>query len=308
VPLLNNLANPYYVVRTAAVAALSAYGESAVERLIDMAQVCDVPLAPLLEAAGREGYTRLRLRAIRALGEIKNAAALRYLRRLVQDPDRDVANTAEKALVTVTLAVWGRHGAIVALGGIGDRRAGAALVEALRDHSEVIRAEAARTLARLDYREAIPELIRVLAEDEDAAVRREAAWALHNLGAQSPDVSAAFRVALQDTHWEVRTEAARGLGRIDDEASVTSLIEALEDASYSVRTAAEHALANLGALAVPGLLQAAGGPDSTRRESAIGSLVEILSTDYLTDLEGLLDSPPEERAARVQALSRRLGC
>lgn len=295
IPLLNNLSSTYYVVRSATISALSKYGHEVVDDLMSMVQTSSVPIDSLIREIRQQSTKRLRLRAIRALGEIKNARATRPLRRLLGERDPEISATTQKALSQIGCAAWARHGAVIALGYIADARAVPAIIGALEDDSEYVRAEAARSIAKIGDDSAVPTLIYVLESDEDQVVRREAASALRSLAVQTPDVAEAFRTALGDDSWEVRAEAARGLGRIDDAASVETLIAALSDESYTVTTSASHALANLGELALPRLLAIAGGPDTPRRAAAIEALRQAAARELRPDIEALTDSSEEER-------------
>jgi len=129
--------------------------------------------------------------------------------------------------------------------------------------------------------------------------------ALRVIGGQSPVVAHAFRQALGDPSWEVRAEAARALGRIDDEASVEPLLAVLEDSSYTVSTSAEHALANLGDLALPGLLRIGGGPASPRLAPAVRALAEMLGDPLKAEVQALADAPQDHRRRVLEELARR---
>ena len=60
------------------------------------------------------------------------------------------------------------------------------------------------------------------------------------------------------------------------------LLGALQDSSYTVTTSAEHALANLGEMALPQLLRVAGGTDSPRLRPAL----RAVALDTLEDRAG----------------------
>ena len=303
-PLLNSLSSTYYVVRQAAISALGSYGEDAVEGLMSMVETSAIPLDLLLKEVEEQKNKRLRLRAIRALGEIKDAAAIKPLRRISRERLPDVTETTQIALSKIGLAAWGRYGAVIALGNIGSRKALPALIRALADSSEHVRREAARALARVPDASEIPHLMAALERDEDATVRRQAGATLRVLGEQGHDVAGAFRKALVDPSWEVRVEAARALGRIDDEESVSTLIEALEDPSYTVMTSAEHALANLRPLSLPRLIEIASGPSSLRLQPALRALQEIFGDASRAEIEALGKLPQAERRARLERLTR----
>jgi HEAT repeat protein len=292
------------VVRQATITALSAYGDEVVDNLVEMVHVSQVPLDALLQDALEQDSKRLRLRAIRALGELKNAAAIRPMRTLMEDRDRDIVETVQEALSKIGLAAWARYGAAIALGNIGHPRAVPALIRALTDHSEYVRMETARALAKLADPASIAPLIETLQKDDDASVRREAAAALRVVGKQSSVVAHAFREALSDASWEVRAEAARALGRIDDAASVSPLVDALEDSSYTVMTSAEHALANLGELALPRLLEVAGGPDSPRLVPSLRALAQFLGDRGGGEVEALADVSQDQRRQALERIAR----
>ena len=303
IPLLNSLSSTYYVVRRAAQAALSAYGDSIVDDLIAMVENSEVPIESLLRELHEQQNKRLRLRAVRALGEIKNAAAIKPLRKLMQERDREVIGATQEALSKIGLAAWGRYGAVIVLGATGSRRAVPALIEALGDHSEYVRTEAARALGKLGDAGAVDGLLRALESDEDARVRHEAAVALRAPWARGPRATAAFQQALSDASWEVRAEAARALGRIDDESSVEPLLGALEDASYTVMTSAENALANLGRLALPRLVETAAEEETLRLLPALRALAELFGEPLTKWPEALAALPAAERRAELQRLA-----
>jgi HEAT repeat protein len=304
IPLLNSLSSTYYVVRQAAITALSAYGEQVVEELVSMVRTSQVPIDSLIREALEQTNKRLRLRAVRALGELKNAAAIKPLRRVMRESDPDIVVTTQEALSKIGLAAWARYGAVIALGNVGHPKAVPTLVRALQDDSEYVRREAARALAKVPDPTAILPLIEALENDEDPVLRREAAVALRSLGEQSPVVAHSFRQALADASWEVRAEAARALGRIDDAASVEPLLEALADASYTVRISAEQSLSNLGDLALPAVIAAASGEDVPRLRPALRVLAELLGDD-VDAVEDLARHPRDERKRHVESLIRR---
>jgi HEAT repeat protein len=300
IPLLNNLSSTYYVVRQATIKALAAYGEEVVDDLVEMVEDSEVPIGAIVREAFGQQNKRLRLRAVRALGEMKSAAAIKPLRELMREEDREMAEATQEALSKIGLAAWARYGAVAALGSIGSPRALPALIEALEDHSEYVRTEAARGLAKLGDASALEPLMEAMAVDEDERVRREAAVALRAPWVEVSRVTEAFRRALRDDSWEVRAVAARALGRIDDEGSVGPLLAVLEDPSYTVSTSASNALANLGALAIPRLLETA-GPESPRMLPALHALAEVFSEHLDAKPAELAALAEDERRAALQA-------
>jgi len=305
-PLLNNLSSSYHVVRRETIRAVSGFGDEVVDDLLTFLQVNDVPLDALLREAREQPNKRLRLRAVRSLGELKHPGAIKPLKKLMDDPDRDIVYAVQEAMSKIALAAWARNGAVIALGNIGNHKAVPALITTLADRSENVRGESARALGKLGDMAAVSWLIGLLENDENQAVRREGAAALHSIGVQSPEVAAAFRKALGDPFWEVRVEAARGLGRSDDPESVGALMCALEDESYTVIRSAEHALGNLGAPALPRLFAAAAGSDSRCRVAALRALQSMVAKELRPEVEALAAAPEEERAERVAALREKM--
>ena len=124
-----------------------------------------------------------------------------------------------------------RRAAAIALGTMGNRRAGRGLVRALRDREPAVRAAAAAALGNLGEPQSVRYLILRL-RDPNAAVRRAA---IHSLG-QLSDLRATAalsarlvggtvsgqRLAMDPDHYN-RIEIARALRRIADPLSLPAL-------------------------------------------------------------------------------------
>ena len=91
-------------------------------------------------------------------------------------------------------------------------------------------------------------------ENKDGVVREKAREALVELG--KPAVSSLTQALLNSRQDQVRWEAAKALGGINDTRSVPSLVQALEDNSSDVAWAAADALKTFRKAAWPALLQA----------------------------------------------------
>ena len=177
-----------------------------------------------------------------------------------------------------------RAAAARTLGGIDAPAARAALVEALGDPSESVRAAAAQALARLGPGPAEVSGLAAVLAGTDRYVAAFAAWSLGNIGdAAEPAVAALGRAleredtndvvtralarigpaasaAVPDLVRELRSEheanrwhAARTLGRIGAGAApaVAALVESLADSSGTVRMHAARALGRIGSAAKP---------------------------------------------------------
>jgi HEAT repeat protein len=124
------------------------------------------------------------------------------------------------------------------LGEIGDDRAVPALIEALKDESDVSWL-AARSLGMIGDRRATGPLIEALGSPEKW-LRQGAAWALGKIGddkAVEPLIP-----LLKDPNKDVRKNAAWALGIIGDERVIEPLTRIQQDEDEGVRQAAKVAL------------------------------------------------------------------
>jgi len=176
---------------------------------------------------------------------------------------------------------------------------GAAL---LRDASgnivAVLRANALRALARSRGGAALLPKLLVALSDEEAAVRRAAAYGIARIDMEpQPNVDAypfvrvvePLRVALGDEDAEVRAYAAMALGRMGSQAApaVADLIRALADEDDgNVRSWAATALGNIGAPALRGLEAHAG--DSEGGGAAGFWALKLVGEEAIPVLERLL--------------------
>jgi HEAT repeat protein/tRNA A-37 threonylcarbamoyl transferase component Bud32 len=155
------------------------------------------------------------------------------------------------------------------------------LIDMLRHEDAFLRRIAVVALgeARSVDREAVPELLEVL-EDEDEAVRLEATRALGRIGGAAAVPS--LVVALNDAPGKlVRVSAAEALGRIGPQATVAipALIAALKHADdwADLRNAAARALVMIGLPAAPALIEAATDDDARLRLRAAAVLTDIVA-------------------------------
>jgi HEAT repeat protein len=107
--------------------------------------------------------------AIVGLGYAGDARAVGPLSALLTDADPEVRGGAAWALGHTD-------------GGEAARTAAAAVARVANDREARVRRAAARALGRLEDRESIPLLTRLLSSDADAGVRQAAAWALGKIG------------------------------------------------------------------------------------------------------------------------------
>lgn len=113
----------------------------------------------------------------------------------------------------------------------------------LRDSDPVVRQRAAESLATIGGEQAIGALVQAL-EDPLGRVRLAAIRGVAEL-APERGLESLMRLVLEDPDWEIRAQAARGLGLAGDPLAVPALEAALEDRNEFVRAAAANALRRL---------------------------------------------------------------
>lgn len=210
----------------------------------------------------------VRCGAARALGVIGSRAAVAGLLDALADPSEAVRAAAAQALMRIGPSASELDGLVRALaspdpyvaafsawslGNLGEAAAPAvdALAAALTRDATV--AVVAGALARIGpgAAEAVPELTRELASDDDGR-RWRAARTLGRVGPAAAAAVAALTTALADPNSVVRAHAARALGRIGPAArpAAAALQRATGDPEPGVRDEARQALERL-AGAVP---------------------------------------------------------
>jgi HEAT repeat protein len=246
--LIDAMGDSHHMVRMAAIRAISTMGGSEVTgRLIELLSKNEIPIDKLLEDAKSHPFLNVRIRAIRTLGELKDSGAVDTLKELSADDDQQIAVESALALEKIGLDMWRRGGAIFCLGTLGSTRAVPPIIDCLTDPNRDIRVEAARALGLLRDRRAAGPLVKCLS-DPDTLLRIEAIRVLANIGAGNPDVVPAIIERLKDESHDVRSEAAKALGRIADCSALPALVGALEDEYWSVQRDVRNSIDNLNCL------------------------------------------------------------
>jgi len=254
--------------------------------------------SPALLAYLEHRHERVRKAAAKALGEIRDPAAVPALEKaLVDDEAWGVRIAAAKALgeirdpaaVPALEKALGddearevREAAAAALGEIKGKAAVEALIRALGNEDNWVRITAARTLREMRNPATVEALLKALG-DKAGNVRQAAAGALGWVKDQ--DIVEALLKALGDKEWYVRTTAAGVLGAIKDSGSIPALVKALDDEDLFVR---EAAAAALGAIkdsgSIPALVKALGDEDFFVREAAAKALWEMKDAAGISSL------------------------
>jgi HEAT repeat protein len=281
------------------------------------------PAVPALIQALRDRSENVRAAAAWALGDLGDPQAVPALSvwaHAGEDAARDALQTLGHPMLDLPQAVaqvaaqgaWGVliraltctqvREVVVGLGA----PAVPALIQALRDRSENVRAAAAWALGDLGDPQAVPALSVWAHAGEDAArdalqtlghpmldlpqavaqVAAQGAWGVLIraltctqvrevvVGLGAPAVPALIQ-ALEDSDIAVRCAAAEALGAIGDPQAVPPLIKALRGWIENVRRAAAWALVKIGTPAVPPLIRALGDSDSAVRRAAAEALGKL---------------------------------
>jgi len=124
---------------------------------------------------------------------------------------------------------------VLAIGLLGDRAAGPALLDALESRDPETRIYAIEALGALGDPATRERLEALLADPADPGLRKAAAYALGNAG---PDAAPALRRALEDPVSDVRWNAALALARLGDSSGAGVVAELLDRAAIGrARTA-----------------------------------------------------------------------
>jgi len=211
------------------------FADCAAEALGDIGEAAVEPLIAFVESS--ENDWRVRGKAIKAIGLIRDARAVDPLIHALQDPllrhhaatalveFRDMATTRLREVASDENAEVRAH-AVAALGLCRDAVALTKLVEALGDPDALVRRMAARALGQLEEQEGTPALIG----------------------------------ALKDSVEEVRGEAVLALARLRDARAVEPLVECLSE--DLLREHAAEALFQIGDPAVEPLIAALRKPEA----------------------------------------------
>jgi HEAT repeat protein len=140
-------------------------------------------------------------------------------------------------------------------------------------------------------------------QSTDDDIREEAARALGEL--QDPRAVIPLISALEDPNHYVRREAAKSLGRLGDERAIPALINALKDDDRSGREGAAEGLADMKEKALGPLIKSLKDPDWHVRMGVLISLRIIGDKRVISDIiEALKDENRFVRREAVKSLGR----
>jgi len=176
-----------------------------------LARIGPAAMEPLVNALKTKNRT-LRLGAISALAEIRDALAFDALVATTQDTSNEI-----------------RWQACIALGEMGDLRAVPSLLETLRDKDKYVRYASALSLEKIGY---CPKT------DEERAYVLAGMQDWENLTGLNAAAVPATQNLLSDSDPEVRRRAAEVLGAVGSSDAAPALVRALADEDRQVRWAA----------------------------------------------------------------------
>lgn len=224
----------------------------------------------MLSSAGADPDPEVRAAVAVAWGELRNRAAIPFLKRALTDANPDVRIAASASLyrlgevdgltnlIDETKTAGGappttpaqelrrmardaaRARAVLKLGEVAGENARAAIESAAKDPAGEVRDAAAIVLARLGAAGASEPFLGALT-DSDEAVRASAARSLGLIGREGRELL--VKLAGSDPAVSVRAEACAALGSFTGSDDAAVLAAALSDKSGRVRGAAARALA-----------------------------------------------------------------
>lgn len=218
-PLVSVLRDADRAVREAAIGALTSIGAPSVEALgaclVDrelsvqeaasgiLASIADERVYGPLVVALRSADWIVRMHAAKALGRVKNRAAVDPLIPLLQDKVKAVREEVATALASIGEAAI------------------PSLLEALQHTEWLVRLHAVESLGKTKSPRAVEPLLALLFNDQDSAVREDIVKALGDIG--DPQAVEFLFAAMREPG--LRTLAVEALGRIGDRRAVPVLIE-----------------------------------------------------------------------------------
>ena len=249
------------------------------------------PAAPDLIKALQNSDPGIRKEAARLLGDLKIKEAIVPLSKLIKD-NKD----------------WVVRSVVYSLGNIADPAAVAPLKEALKHYDESVREAALYSLDELQAESALPDIARVMLEDNDQYVRWRAMMVMKSIK-EGSEVEAITR-ALRDPGAEAkaRRNAASFVGDLKVDSALPLLVTAFEAKDENLRWRAVEAAGKIGnpaaRKAIEGKLK---DPSRDVRMFAISSLAELGDEASVPPLAAMLSQKsPEIKKNAIRSL-RKIG-
>ena len=197
--------------------------------------------------------------AIMALGQSGNRSHAALIFTVLKDPARnpEVVYNAGNAMATLAAPDYlarllgvartgrpiSRMGALIALGGYSDPRAGACLVTALKDPLIPLRAAATQALGQNHYRPAVYPLIAAIKAETNEQLRGAMLGTLAGLG--DPRAFETFKGYFNSSTPALRNAAVGGMAALRDPRAVPLLLARLPKADAAMQDEIARALAEI---------------------------------------------------------------
>lgn len=236
-----------------------------------LAQTADSrAVRPLMGILLQTQNVELQKHAIRALAATKDPRGVSAIARLIDHADSSLRETIAEGL-----------------GAIGDTAACQPLVRLLRSDNPSILLKAIGALRKVATDDAVEALI-PLVQHPNSSIRRQTVEVLGDL--RPPDAFDLFAELLtEDVSFEVRSAAAKGLGKLKDRHGIQLLEQALRD-EPTVRCAAVMGLTAIGEKQViPALLATLKDPTPVVRYHAVTGLGKLKAEQATGAIRRLLE-------------------
>lgn len=249
------------------VAVLDTSDAVAASAIIDACERVGVRGLHLLQAATRDPRARVRMHAVRGVGQLADLEPVSSFRAMrvvaFDDSVSDARAAARAAIIAFVVRNQGEAAA--------RRRAGEPVPHAVPAlHERALAADELRAAAAV----APADELRLALIDHRAEVRLNAVRVLALQGPAAAGSTASLAVATRDGDPTIRAESVRALGALGVAAVIAApaLVHALGDREPAVSAAAEAVIAGLGAAAAPALLDGLVAPSEAHGARVTGLL------------------------------------
>ncbi len=246
--LIDCLQDSYNLVRITAINTLSGMSsQSFVQDLIEVLCINPLDIRELMNIAVSSKVIRLKIRAIRSLAELKDSRAIPALTAMFTRKESDLLEKEILlALKKIKLAVWAKIGALQVLGRIKAVEALPVIMLHLNDADKNVICEALEAIKSMKATDAIQDVM-ALADNREDLIRKKVLSVLGTTGTGNSAVTDIVVERLKDENREIRKEAARVLGKLNDKKAIVPLEKLIKTCDFwSVRRNVCNALYNLG--------------------------------------------------------------
>ncbi len=246
--LIDCLQDSHNLVRITAINTLSGMSsQSSIQNLMEVLCINPIDIRELMNMAVSGNVIRLKIRAIRALAELKDSRAIPPLTAMFSRKESELLEKEIlQALKKIKLAVWAKIGALQVLGRIKAVEALPVIRLHLNDADKNVICQALEAIKSMNATDAIQDVM-ALAGHREPLIRNKVLSVLGTIGAGNSAVTDIVIERLKDENMDIRKEAARVLGKLNDKKAIAPLEELINTCDFwSVRRNVCNALYNLG--------------------------------------------------------------